>query len=323
MDDVTRTQMRLLVLVVLAFLPAVVIYGFASANLEEHELAQQEQEILQFAHVASVEYERLVEESRHLLGALAEFPEIRDGVQPACGRRLRSVLEHTPQYTTLSLIGRDGYLACGSLTVDGDLFLGDRAYYLLATTQGRFSVGEYAIGRITGKPTVGVAYPIADDSETQIQRVLAASLDLSLLGSSAKRMRLPEFATYTILDRAGNVLVRTPSGKHPLGYDTVGARAPETFPELRMEGDDPTLVSGTDLDGVDRLFAMVPLRSGGRQPEGYLMVGKEEMMLLASAEESVNGELRFLGIAGGVILLLTWLFGHYGLVRARPETGTT
>ena len=75
------------------------------------------------------------------------------------------MLEHTPQYTTLSLIGRDGYLACGSLTVNGDLFLGDRAYYLLATTHGRFSVGEYAIGRITGKPTVGVAFPIADGSD--------------------------------------------------------------------------------------------------------------------------------------------------------------
>jgi len=95
---------------------------------------------------------------------LAEFPEIRDGAPGQCNRRLASVLNHTPQYTTLTLIGMDGYLACGSLTVDGGLYLGDRTYFTRANATSRFSVGDFAVGRITGKPTLGVAYPILEEA---------------------------------------------------------------------------------------------------------------------------------------------------------------
>lgn len=322
MDGQMRTQLRLLTLVVLAFLPAVVLYLYANSTLRSHERSSQEQELLRFAHVAGVEYQRLLDQSRELLSSLIEFPEIRDGERPACGQRLTSVLRHTPQYTTLSLIGRDGYLECGSLTLDGGLYLGDRAYYLLATTNGRFSVGDYALGRITGKPTVGVGLPIQEGTGRQVSRVLAASLDLSTLGSNASRIRLPDQASFTVIDRKRNVLVREPAGKHPLGYDTVGAEAPETFPELPPGTSDPFLVMGTDLDGVDRLFAVSPLSSGGTTAEGYLLVGREEAMLLAEADAVASRELQFLGIAGVFLLLLTWLFGHFGLVRAAEEEQT-
>ena len=203
-----------------------------------------------------------------------------------------------------------------ALTVDGGLYLGDRAYYLLATTNGRFSVGEYALGRITGRPTVGVGLPIQEGDGRQVSRVLAASLDLGLLGSNASRLRLPVDGTFTVMDRNRNVLVREPAGRHPLGYDTVGAAAPETFPEFPAGASDPFLLVGTDLDGVDRLFAVAPLSSGGALAEGYLVVGKEEAMLMRQAEEVASRELQFLGIAGVFLLLLTWLFGHFGLVRA-------
>ncbi|MEQ9400264.1 MAG: hypothetical protein RJQ04_13965 [Longimicrobiales bacterium] len=321
MDDVTRARIRLFVLVFLAFLPAVVLYAVSSATLQERERSRQEQELRQLAAITAVEYQRLIDDSRQLLASLGEFPEIRDA-GPECGRRLSSILRHTPQYTTLSLIGSDGYLACGSLMPDGSLYLGDRAYYLLATTNGQFSVGEYAIGRITGKPTVGVAFPIAEGTLRQIQTVLAASIDLSDLGQLSVDA-LPAYSTLTVVDRAGNVLVRSPAGRHPLGHDTVGARVTEGFPEVAgIASDDPVFVSGTDLDGVERLFAVAPLReSANRAPGAHILVGKEQYMMLSEVEAVARRDLQLLGAGGLVVLLLAWAFGHYGLVRGVRREG--
>lgn len=315
MDDTTRTQVRLAILVILVFLPSVVLFRTASANLREHELDQQEDQLSRTATLAAVEYERLIDDSRALLAALAEFPEIRTGSGALCNQRLAGVLRHTPQFTTLSVIGPTGYMTCGSLQVEGDLYLGDRAYYLLATTRQRFSVGEYVVGRITGKPTVGVAYPIPEGTLTRVQNVLAASIDLSGLGAYTRPRDLPPHVTFTVLDRMGNVLVREPAGMSPLGYDTVGGRAPATFPPMPDGAGEPALVSGTDLDGVERRFALVALRADAGPSAGYVAVGKEEAMLLAETDATRRGELRLLAAAGLAVLVLAWLFGHYGLVR--------
>lgn len=319
MSDETRTQIRLFVLVILAFLPAVVLYGFTNDRLREMERQRQEDELLELARLTAVEYRRLVEESRQLLTALAEFPAIRDAQEPACGERLASVLRHAPQYTTLSVIGGDGYLTCGSLRADGDLYLGDRAYYLLATTQGSFAVGEYALGRITGKPTVGVALPMGPEEAGAVQRVLAASLDLTTLGRHAATAELPPATTVTVLDRAGNVLIRRPARSSPDAADTVGARVPSDFPGLEGETRELRLANGTDLDGTRRLFAVAPLATAGdRTPEGYAVVGKADAQVLAAVEEVARSELQLLAVGGLAVLLLAWAFGHYGLVRARP-----
>lgn len=315
MSDATRNQIRLFVLVFLAFLPAVGLYFYANSILRERELLQSQQELLQFTHVAAVEYQRLIDESEQLLGALVEFPEIREASAPECNRRLAGVLSHTPQYTTLTVVGMDGYLACGSLTLDGGLYLGDRTYFTRTNATGRFSVGSYAIGRITGKPTLGVGYPIMEEGSREVTSVLAASIDLSTLGAHALRMRIPEGSTFTVIDRDGTILVRVPSGMHPLGHDSVGATAQPGFLALTNAITEPSLTSGTDLDGLRRLFAVVPLRSTRATPEGYLFVGTEEMLLMDKAEAVVAQEFRFLLSTGVVLIMLAWIFGHYALVR--------
>lgn len=315
MSDAMRNQIRLFVLVILSFLPAVGLYLYANTILRESELAQSQQELVQFGHVAAVEYQRLIDETQQLLGALAEFPEIRDAATPECSRRLASVLNHTPQYTTLTVIGLDGYLACGSLTVDGGLYLGDRTYFTRANATKRFSVGDFAVGRITGKPTLGVAYPILEDGSREIRSVLAASIDLSKLGDHALQMRMPQSATFTVVDNAGTILVREPSGMHPLEHDAVGAAAQPNFMALTNSVSETAIVSGTDLDGLRRLFAISPLRGTRATPEGYLLVGKEEMVLMDQADAVVAQEFRFLVSAGFVLMVMAWLFGHYALIR--------
>ena len=105
---------------------------------------------------------------------------------------------------------------------------------------------------------------------------------------------------------------------HPLGHDSVGARAQPAYLAMTNSITETTVVSGTDLDGLGRLFAIAPLRGTGAAPEGYLLVGKEEMVLMNQAESVVKQEFKFLVSAGVVLMVMAWVFGHYALIRTTP-----
>ena len=317
MADVSpRTlQIRLLILVFVAFLPAIGIFWYASHHLRQLQLQAKEQELALRAEVVAAEYRSMIQQSRAFLAALAEFSQIRSARFPACTEHLERILTHTPHFTTISVIGMDGYLACGSLTPETALYLGDRAYFVRASSRQAFAVGEFAMGRITGKPVVGVGHPIMDGD--RVRAVLAASLDLDALGRRPGESGLPPGFTFTVLDRDRKVLVRLPrSGGFTLA-DSVGAIASEGFPDP-PEGSRAAVVPGTDLDGMDRLFAVAQLMGPARGAEGYVAVGRTRMNLLEEVDEVVGSQLRLLALGGALLLMVAWVLGHFWLTRRSP-----
>jgi len=310
-------QVRLLILVFLAFIPALGIFWYANAELRKLQLEAKEQELVQRTQEVATRYRHLIDQGETLLAALAEFPEIESARFPSCTEHLANVLQHTGNFTTISVIGMDGYMACGSLTPESDLYLGDRAYFVRATSRDLFSVGEFALGRITGKPILGMALPLKSGERTGA--VLGASIDLNALGDHrGGGSDLPEGHTFTVLDGNRRVLVRLPRTGNFTLADSVGAIADVTFP-APPERPETVIVTGTDLDGVERLFAVAPLRSPTGSTEGYLAIGRVKVTLMREVDEIVTMQLRFLAVGGIVLLALAWALGHFWLARCPPD----
>ena len=310
-------QVRLLILVFLAFVPALGIFWYANRELRSLQLEAKEQELVQRAQEVATRYRHLIDQGETLLATLSEFPEIESVRAPACTEQLAAVLQHTENFTTIYVIGMDGYMACGSLTSENALYLGDRAYFVRATSRNLFSVGEFALGRLTGKPILGMALPLEDASRTGA--VLGASIDLNALGDHrAGGAPLPEGHTFSVLDPNRRVLVRLPrTGDFTLA-DSVGAIADADFPAL-PEGSGPRIVAGIDLDGMERLFAVAPLKSPAGSVEGYLAIGRTRVTLMQEVDEIVSLQLRFLAVGGIALLALAWALGHFWLARCPPD----
>jgi len=310
-------QVRLLILVFLAFIPALGIFWYANRELRSLQLEAKEQELVQRAQEVATRYRHLIDEGETLLGTLAVFPEIESVRSPGCTEQLARVLQHTENFTTIYVIGMDGYMACGSLTSENALYLGDRAYFVRATSRNLFSVGEFTLGRITGKPILGMALPLEDGNRTGA--VLGASIDLNALGDRrAGSAPLPEGHTFSVLDPNRRVLVRLPrTGDFSLA-DSVGAIADADFPGF-PEGSGPEIMVGIDLDGMERLFAVAPLRSPAGSVEGYLTIGRTRVTLMQEVDEIVSLQLRFLAVGGIVLLALAWALGHFWLARCPPD----
>jgi hypothetical protein len=161
---------------------------------------------------------------------------------------------------------------------------------------------------------VGVAHPIVEGG--QVRAVLAASLDLDALGRRPAERALPVGHTFTVLDRNRRVLVRLPRGGGFTVADSVGAIANEGFPGP-PEKSGAVVVPGTDLDGMERLFAVAQLTGPAWGVEGYVAIGRNRMNLLEEVNEVVGRQLRFLALGGAVLLVLAWVLGHFWLAR-RP-----
>lgn len=299
---------RIFLLIALAFLPAVLILAYSYAQVRSLTAERQEQEVLRMAEVVAADYQRLVDETGSLLRGLARVDEIREGRNPACDRLLTSVLEANPRYTSLAVIDPDGYRLCGALEAEAPLFLGDRSYVIRATGTSSFAVGNYQVGRITGRSTVGFAYPLTD-TEGARRGILAAALDLEQLSEYAPAAQLGAETTLTLTDREGTVLLRLPDD-----VSWIGEAVPEDFPLGLDEAEQATLVRGTDLDGAARTFAVRALEGEGESPEGYLALGVDPEAV-GEVEAIFGLTFLLLALGAGAVVVLAWLLGHYSVIR--------
>lgn len=310
-------QTRLFILVSLAFLPTVALYIHADRSLTATALESHEKEMLRLAEWAGRDYRQILQDTESLSGALSEVADFQSVGSPQCDRTLARIMDHMHHYTAIQFVEPDGFVTCGSLAIDESLFVGDRYYHRAAMASGEFTVGEFVVGRLTGKPIVGLAQPVTSGDE--ITGVLAAYLDFNELANRIYEVDVPAGATLTVIDRNNTVMIRVPAGVSALGTDTVGAAVPASFPVPTGETEDAYMLEGVDLDGVPKHFAVQPLAAGGRRASAHLFIGMTEESMLERTEVVGTRRLQLLAVAALFMFALAWLFGHYTLLRDRPS----
>ncbi len=299
---------RLLWLVLLATLPAlglILYYGHQSGKLAAaHTLA----ETARLVRLAAVDYERLVESTHQLLGTLARLPETRD--RAACRALLADLKTSYPHYANLGAVRPDGAVYCSAVPMPGQVNAADRSYFRRAVQTRGFVIGDYQIGRITGKPVVVFSYPHYDKAG-RLQGVVFAALDLTWLNRLAAKTALPEGATLTILDGQGTILNRWPDPAQWIGTSSPDSSLIKTILTRQGEG----TVKAAGLDGVPRLYAFAPLlpsTAGGRL---YISVGIPSEIGSAEIKGILLRTLTGLAAVTVLVLIIAWYGGEFFLLR--------
>jgi hypothetical protein len=145
----------------------------------------------------------------------------------------------------------DGYVVASGLPTTNRIYLGDRDYFKLARDTQKFAMGAYQVGRITGKATLNLAYPIKDRLTDQLRGVIYAALDLNWLNQHAARAELPDGSTLTVVDRHGTILVRYAMGRPEQESVEQSITNRSGVPRCLKSGKDLNAV-GAGLDGVER-----------------------------------------------------------------------
>jgi signal transduction histidine kinase len=308
--SLASVRARLLLLVLLAVIPALGLTLYT--NLEERQLrkTQVQEQAMRLSRLVSADHERLIEDARQLLVTLAAFPAVRDRNRAACKTLFADLLARRSSYANLAVVDADGNVICTALPMTGQVYVGDRVYFQRALETRDFAIGEYQVGRVTGKATLNFGYPVLDDAG-HVRAVVVAALDLAWLNELASQAALPTGSMLTVIDRNGTILSRYPDeGKW------VGKLMPEPLvlkAILAKQGNGTTEAPGTD--GIPRLFSFAPFGGAAQSAGAYVSVGIPAAVAFAGANQILARNLAALGLVAGLALAAAWVGGNLFIVR--------
>ncbi len=317
-------QIRLLVLVLLAVGPMLGLVLYSYSQQMQAATTEAQANALRLARLAANDQERLTEEARQLLIALAQLPSVQNQDAAECNSFLADLLKQYPLYENLGAADLDGDIFCSAVPSATRTNMSDRPAFQLALETGDFVVGDYIIARITGRPTLGTAYPVLDEAG-QPRGVVFAGIDLTWLDSFVAKAQLPEGSSLSIIDSMGIILARYPDPER-----WRGTAMPDSIVQALLAQRE-VVSEAQGIDGVQRVYGATRLHS---LPAGdvFVRVGVPAALVYADAHQLLIRNLVTLGLAsllvfgaawgGGRLFLLKPLNALLGAIR-RFEAGDT
>ncbi|HVO92216.1 MAG TPA: GAF domain-containing protein, partial [Terriglobales bacterium] len=304
-----KLRVQVIHLVLLAVLPALGLI-FYNAR-QEHRIAGAlaERQSLRVARTALASYERLFDGSRQLLKMLARLAAVRLGDPSSCGSILGEMLREYTQYTNLAVATLDGDVICTALPVHRSINIADRSYFQRAIQDLDFSVGEYQVGRRTGKPTINFAYPVVGENGAP-RLVVFAALDLAWLKRLGAASKIPEHSTLTVIDDRGTIVSGVPD---PGSW--IGKTLPEAEIVKIVLAQSEGATESVGLDGIPRFYGFATLNIGPQQGRFHLIVGIPTSVALADAKRNLARNLAGLFAVVLFSLAVAWWGGERFILR--------
>ncbi|MEP1076282.1 ATP-binding protein [Leptolyngbya sp. PL-A3] len=300
---------RLMLLVLLAVIPALGLILHTAAAQRRSAVAEVQENLLRLTRFAAANQRQTSEGARQLLIALSQMPEIRNGNVEACNQLLTNLLPEYQAYAGLGVVDAAGNVMCSAPEATESINVSDRAYFRIARQTRDFTIGEYQVGRVTGKATLNFAYPILDEAG-ELKAIVLAALELSWLEQLVTEMELPEGAVVTIADRNGTVLVRYPDSERWIGKSVPNS--PMTKVVLsQKEGTTEAL----GLDGVERLYAFTTLGNSSVDQSIHIRIGVPKRVAFAKGNQLLRQNLLGLGCVTVLALTAAWFGGDVFFTR--------
>ena len=301
-----RFQLTLLILFVI--IPSLGIVPYFGLEQRRFLSERAREEALRIARYTSERQRQLVQAAHQLLIVLSQLREVREGDFRACSRLFDQLLKVYPYYLNIGILGPDGYLLASGLPFEKPVYAGDRDYFKRVIQTRKFSIGEYQVGRVTGKPAINLGYPILRDNK--VTGVLYVALDLNWLSQLTSEARLPSGSVVTLIDRNGTILARFPDGER-----WVGKPIPEISFGKGSFSEEGT-VEVTGIDGVRRLYAFTSFGcEESRSDKIFLSVGIPKEAVFSEVDQVWKRGLLFLSLLGVVFLLSVGIGGDLILLK--------
>lgn len=153
---------RLVLLVLLASLPAIGILAHNSLTAIEAGERQAEAEARRLLTLIQDEQQRVVEGMRGVLVTVAEMAP-RLAIDPQqCSSTLNRLRDRLPRVKGIALTDLDGSVRCASDAKLNGLMVAALPHIRMALYGQGFVVGDYAVRRLDGRPVLPFAAPYAD-----------------------------------------------------------------------------------------------------------------------------------------------------------------
>jgi PAS domain S-box-containing protein len=300
-------RMRLLFMVLVAVIPALGLTLYSGLE-QRHEAGREvEHDALELAQHAAAMQGNLVDNARQILLVLAQLFQVDPHDPTTTSAIFANLLKQSEGYSNLVAAKPDGSVFASALPLTQPMNLADRPYFQRLLQTRDFTIGEYQIGRGSGKASIVFAHPVFDKLG-DLKVVIATALDLGWLSQFVAKGGLPEGATCTVTDRNGTVLARYPDVQ---GF--VGKSMPEAPIIKAMLAREEGTAEERGLDGVERLYGFTPLEYASKSV--FVSIGIPKQVAFADANLKLARNLALLGIAALMAFTAAWFIGDRAILR--------
>lgn len=298
-----------LVLVVLAgLLPVVAAMASSVWERWSHEVNDIE---LTSLRLVTYYAEQQEEETRRIitvLNNLAETLPVRTMDPVACDDLFRSYLAANPGYANFALTDPQGNAVASALPFTKQNLM-DRKEVKEALSTGKFSVGEYAVGKVSGVDILPFALPVRDGGGG-VRGVLIATLRLQDFKPLFERARLPRDSFVGLVDADGRRLFRFPAkDSDPIGQYI----APAVWRAIQSVGQEGVFTEH-GADGPERIYAIRRMAlAPGDAPYLSIFVAIPETVIMDNANAAIQRQVGWLLLSVLLAGSAAWLVCQYGI----------
>src|SRR3990172_2535697 len=303
-------RIRLLLLVLLAVIPALGLILYTGLEQRRQAAVHAKKDALRVLDQSVMQQDLLIAGARQLLVALVSLPEVRHHDSGGCNALFFDILGRYPFYANLGAIAPNGDLFCSARSLGGPINVAERAYFRRAMATRDFAIGDYQVGKVTGKATINFGYPLVSDAG-EVKAVVFAALDLAWLNKLAAEAQLPQGSTFTMIDSNGTILARYPEPEKWVGQSIPEAPIFKAIRAQQWEG----TAEAPGLDGIPRLYVFTPTHGLGGSGIAYA-VGIPIAAVFGEVNWMLARNLAWLGLVTLLALGAAW-FGGDLFIRRR------
>ena len=290
----------LIVVVLLAVLPALAILLYTGRELRARVVHDAESYALRQVQAMAAHHERVVDNARLLLVTLAKSSEVRSLDAEACQALLADILARNAAYVSLSLADAQGRILVAA-PATSIAQIGESIFFQNAMRTRAFTVGDYTLLKTERRVVVQFGQPIIDAGDQPVG-ILVAAFDLNYFGRLFYDTRLPEQSVFTLTDANGMRLTRFPETEK---YTWV-ADLPQMVQRMSGREEEGTFLE-TGVDGVNRLYSFKRLHfQGASFPYLMIRLGIPVDQALSEARSVIVRNVVLLVLATILALMTAW-----------------
>ncbi|MCX7048642.1 MAG: PAS domain S-box protein [Candidatus Sumerlaeota bacterium] len=303
---------RLLLLVLIAILPALGIILYSGAQRRQAALEDAQDEVMRMVHGLANHQALITFGARQMLMTLAYLPEVKSRDAQACNRLFGEILRHNPQYANIAATAPNGMVFASALPFKPVSFANMKLFQDVVQTK-EFSVGEYTLGPISKIPSLHFSYPLVD-AQGQLQAIVSVAFRLDQYAQLATSIKMPEGSVIEFSDHKGVRLYRYPLLRQ--GADAIGKPLMQRVWAQIKSQQEPETVIEKGIDGLRRVYSFVPIHlEESKPPYLYIGVGIPEAQIIHLVNQETWIDIALLGGVAFLALVTAWLVGNWTIVN--------
>ena len=311
--DYRSLSFRLFALILTAVIPGLVVSIQAGREYREREISRIHDDTLSLVRYAADDQETLLtRDTPTLLRLLSSvYPDVKNRDGERISQLFSRILREYPQY--INIMEADaltGEVFASGVPLSRPLNLADRPYFGKVMKSRGYVIGEFALGRATGRPTMTCAIPV-QGAGGAVRSVIAVGIDIEHMARQAALTLANKDVVITLLDRNGTIIFSSSMHEQWAGKSVSGLSLWEM---MRNRNDEGTW-SGPDFAGRNSYLAFKPLLGASGKGDGYVMasIGAERAQNMS--DSFIRRSL--LGILAGTALALlgALIMGHRSILR--------